>query len=108
MRLKVEQVWIESRYTQVRGEDGLYDAHQGYGLVAQCVSACGKYREIRMHDFIGSDDQFLMKLKAKVENTGDIHPMWWDVVGSEPIDAVWNPDWASPEFAWRERNGLPL
>lgn len=105
-QLKIYQVSIESQYRRVMGEEGPYDAHLGYSLRASAVSECGQYVEHYLHHMICRDQVALNQLKSKVEEAGAIDRKWWEFSHSDPIGQV--PDWATPEFAWRERNGLPL
>jgi len=104
--LKIYQVSIESQYRRVMGDEGPYDAHLGYSLRASGLSECGRYVEHYYHHMICRDQVALEQLKSRVESAGAIDKKWWELVQSDPIGQT--PDWATPEFAWRERNGLPL
>ena len=105
-RFKIDRVSIESQYRRVMGEEGPYDAHLGYSLRAAGLSECGKYVEHYFHHMICRDEVALRQLQAKVEAAGSIDKQWWELVQSDHIGQV--PYWATPEFAERERNGMPL
>lgn len=49
------------------------------------------------------DEDEAAGLAGRVRAKGDIDPdLWWDATPPEV------PEWATEEFAWRERNGWPL
>ncbi len=101
--MKIVDVWVESQYKQVMGEDGPYDAHAGYHLIAKTHDIEEKFSEYFMHFHAFCDDKKAEKFAERVLAAGEIDEKHWDCIKRDYHCEI--PYWATPEFAYRERMG---
>lgn len=105
-RVSFEYVSVESCYRQVQAEDGCYDTHVGYCLHAAVRTEEG-HLDHYLHFWVDNED-VIARLQAKVERAGTIDLEHWDFQNRDHAWVNGEPDWAAPEFAYREKHGLPL
>ena len=101
--MKIVDVWAESQYKQVMGEEGPYEAHAGYHLIAKTHNVEEKYTEYFMHFHAFHDDKKAEKFAERVKASGEIDKKHWDFIKRDYQCEI--PYWATPEFAYRERTG---
>jgi hypothetical protein len=101
--MKILDVWAESQYKQVMGEEGTYDAHAGYHLIAQTYNEEEKVWEYFMHFHAFRDDKEADKFAERVKEAGEICEKHWDFIKRDVPFEI--PYWATTEFAIREKEG---
>ena len=107
--MKISEVFIDSSYRQVLSEEGNYDAHVGFHLVAKVVNEAEKFSEYFSHFHTFRTEAEAEKFLERVESVGRIDDKKssgnynWNFIKRDYHCEI--PYWATPEFAHRERNG---
>ncbi len=101
--MKIVDVSVESQYSQVLSEDGPYEAHVGYSLIAKTYNEGDKHADYYLHFHLFRDNKKAEKFVKRVQSVGEINEKHWEFIKRDHFCEI--PYWATPEFAMRERMG---